>query len=103
MPQSILGKWSVGFGTVIIAFFLVSPILMAINQHLAGDEMIVNLPVRSFLIAASLLVMVAGLSALFTGLASIIKNKERSILVFISTAIGFLVLIFLFGEFLFPH
>jgi len=37
---------------------------------------------------------ISGVSAFVTGFISIIKSKERSILVFLTTTIGFLVLVF---------
>ena len=46
---------------------------------------------------------ICGIAAFFTGIISIIKSKERSVLVFLTTVIGFLVLIFVLGEILVPH
>jgi hypothetical protein len=40
---------------------------------------------------------------LITGLISIIKNKERSILVFLAVLVGFGALLFFSGQFLFTH
>jgi hypothetical protein len=39
----------------------------------------------------------------FTGITSIIKEKERSIVVVLATILGFLVLIFVSGEIISPH
>jgi len=50
-----------------------------------------------------LLAGVSGVSALATGIIGIVKNRERSGLVFLATAIGLFVLIFSLGEILFPH
>jgi hypothetical protein len=50
-----------------------------------------------------LLAGISGVSAFVTGIISIIKSKERSVLVFLTTTIGFFVLVFWLGEFLFPH
>jgi hypothetical protein len=47
--------------------------------------------------------MGAGISALIAGLVAIIRQKERSVLVFISSSIGALLVLFLAGEILFPH
>jgi len=44
-----------------------------------------------------------GIAAFFTGIVAILKEKERSVTVFISTAIGFLILLFAVGEFAVPH
>ncbi len=50
-----------------------------------------------------LLAGVSGVSALVTGIIGIVKSRERSLLVFLATAIGLIVLIFSLGEILFPH
>ena len=48
--------------------------------------------------------MVAGILAFITdGLLAIIKQKENAVLVYISTVIGALFMLFLAGETLFPH
>jgi len=46
---------------------------------------------------------ISGIATLVTGLISTIKSKERSILVFLAVVVGLFVLIFLLGEFLYPH
>ena len=46
---------------------------------------------------------IAGIAALITGIISIIKIKERSILVFLAMLIGFVAVAFVLGEVLFPH
>ena len=103
MPKTRLGKWSVGFGTAFAAFLLFSPILMALNQQQVGNEIIMNTLVRPFLIAIGLLAMASGLLAFFTGIISFVKYKERSVLIYVTTFIGLLAVVFLLGEFLVPH
>jgi hypothetical protein len=46
---------------------------------------------------------ISGIAAFVTGLISMIKSKERSILVFLAAVVGLYALIFFLGEFLFPH
>jgi hypothetical protein len=55
------------------------------------------------IMAAMIPAVICGIAALITGLISIIKNKERSLLVFLAVAIGLLILFFMLGEFLVPH
>lgn len=44
MPQTRLGKWATGFAAGFFAYFLfLSPILMGLNQWLAGNEIIMNI------------------------------------------------------------
>ena len=93
MPKTRLGKWSVGF---IIAFFLLFAIflLFAVSGQLGGDTFtILSAPAILLLLAG-----ICGISSFFTGVVSIIKNKERSVLVLLATAIGFYVLFFALGE-----
>lgn len=82
LPKSSLGRWSVGLAVVWILFFALSEILVGL-EVLGPDS--------NRALAVSLTIVVAGIggAAFVTGLISIIKNKERSALVFLTTAIGF--------------
>ena len=103
LPKTSLGKWSVGFGMALVALFLFSAILAGLSQQKTGNEIIINPIARPFLIIGGLLAVASGLSAFFTGIVSFVKYKERSIFIYITTFIGFLVVMFLLGEFLIPH
>jgi hypothetical protein len=97
-PTTKIGKWSTG---LIIAFFLflaVFVILVASGQR--GDDTFFSF---TALTIPGLLAGVAALSAFVTGVISIIKSKERSVLVFLATVIGFYLIILVLGEFLVPH
>jgi len=63
-----------------------------------GDTFFSNLKLTiPFLFSA-----IAGIFSFFNGMISILK-KEKSILVFLSTLLGFLIFLFVLGEILFPH
>jgi hypothetical protein len=47
-------------------------------------------------------VAICAIASFFTGITSIIRKKERCTLVFISTTIGFLVLLLIVGELIVP-
>ena len=99
IPKTSLGKWSV---RLIVLFFLLlaTGIFIISRQGPRTDETFFDNP------AASIPMLGAGASAIaafFTGILSIWKYKERSILVFVATAIGLLVLWFVLGEVLYPH
>ena len=105
MPKNILGKWSVGL-------ILAMPILFLIGTSFtnslyksvpAGDTILVDIATRPALALTMLAGMVAGISAFITGLLTIIMYKEHALLVYISTLIGALLVLFLAGEVLFPH
>ncbi|MCX6008362.1 MAG: hypothetical protein NTZ34_14050 [Chloroflexi bacterium] len=94
LPKSSVGRWSVGLAT---AFILLS-ILFVILTRLGGEPGPFGLIVIvNFVIGISLI------AAFITGLISIFKNKERSILVFLAVLAGFCALLFFLGEFLCTH
>ena len=98
LPTTTLGKWSTG---LIIAFFvsaLVFVILVASGQR--GDDTLFQF---TALTIPGLLAGVFVLSAMVTGIIGIVKSRERSLLVFLATAIGLLLLLLVVGEFVAPH
>jgi len=93
-----MGKWSTGLIIAFLLFLAVFLILVASGQR-GGDTFFSNLA----LTIPMLLAGVSGVSALVTGIIGIVKSRERSVLVFMATAIGLFVLVFSLGEILFPH
>ena len=98
MPKTALGKWSV---VLIIAFIvlLVSFQLLVASGQRGGETFFSNL----VLAVPMLIAGISGVSALITGLIGVIRSRERSIIVYLATAIGLLVLLFWLGEIIFPH
>ena len=89
LPKTRLGKWSVG---LIIAFFLFS----------SFRELIESLGQSALIQITIILTVVCGVATFFTGIIGIIKSKERSILVFLTTLMGFFLLCFSLIAILFP-
>jgi uncharacterized membrane protein len=88
------------------------PILVIIGSTLtsslyksvpSGDTIFADIATRPALALTMLAGILAGISAFITGLYAIIKQKENSLLVYISIAIGALLMIFLVGEAVSPH
>lgn len=105
MPILTLGKWSVG---LIIAMPLLFIIGTSFTNSLyksvpAGGTILADIAARPALALTMLAGMVAGISAFITGFLAIIRQKEHALLVYLSTAIGALLVLFLAGELLFPH
>ncbi len=92
-PKSLLGRWSIGMGAAFILLQVLSSILTGLGGMGSG-------PIGPMIGVAF---GVSGIAALITGLISVIKSKERSILVFIAILVGLFCLLFFLGEFLFPH
>ena len=99
MPTTITGRWSARLSTAVVVLLLFSVALAALSRRQLGDES----PVRPLVIVLGLLAVASGIAAFVTGLVSLIRDKERSFLVYISTIIGLLIIFLLVGEFLFPH
>ncbi len=78
LPKSLLGWWSVGLCVVSILFF-------ALFEVILGPG-----PDYNMALAYTLTAILTGIAvaAFVTGLISIIKRNERSILVFVAMAIG---------------
>ena len=76
LPKTHLGKWSVGLG--------VASILILIFRILASESN------YNIALAITFTIVSVGISgaAFVTGLISVIKNRERSLLVFVGILIG---------------
>ncbi len=100
LPKTSLGRWSVGLATAFILLRVLFQTFFAGGGRNPVPNPSPPSPVIPIAVVAG---YVSGIAAFVTGLISIIKSKERSILVFLLVSVGFFVLIFLLGEFLFPH
>ncbi len=98
MPTTLLGKWSISLAIALTALFVLFQVLVALGER-GGETFFSNLVLTIPIIMAG----VSGVLAFLTGILGIIRSRERSILVFLSTMIGFFVLLFILGEILFPH
>jgi len=102
-PITRYGRWSVKFSGAFLGLYLLSVILVGLTIRHEGDVVSLDPAFRPFIMGAGISALLCGLSAFGTGLFSIIKEKERSIFVFLSVFIGTLALIFVLGEILIPH
>lgn len=98
LPKTRPGRWSLSLIIAAILFFIILSLLAASGQS-GGDTFLDNLA----LAIPGLIMMVSGIAAFFTGIISLIKSRERAILVFIATLAGLLIIVFIAGEFIFPH
>ncbi len=105
MPKTTLGKWSVGLiVTMPILFFIGSLFVNSLYASVpAGDTILADIAARPALALTMLAGMVSGIAALVTGLLAIVRHKEHALLVYVSVAIGTLLMLFLAGELLYPH
>jgi len=87
-PKSRFGKWTVG----LISFFLLAFTLLFIFAEVLD---VIPFDIVRILGATT---VIASIIAFFTGIIAILKNKERSVLVYLSTIIGFVVISFIIGS-----
>ena len=105
LPKTQLGKWSLG---LIIAMPLLFIIGSLFTNSLypsvpAGDTILADIAARPALALTMLAGMLSGILALITSIWAITRQKERAVLVYISSLIGALLVLFLIAEILFPH
>ena len=98
MPKTKLGKWSVAFTFFFIFFLVIFFFIVNLGQR-GGETFFSNL----LLAIPITLSGIFGVFSFFTGIISIIRDKEREFLVYASTLLGLLVLVFVLLEVLFPH
>ena len=105
MAKTTLGKWSIGL-------ILAMPILFAIGMSLAhslyqsvpaGNTIFADIISRPALAITMLAGFAAGISACIAGIMAIFKQKERAVLVYLSSLVGAALMLYMIGEFLSPH
>ena len=105
MPGNKLGRWSVGFIAVMpILFVIGSSFTSSLYESVtAGPTILADIASRPLLALTMLAGMAAGILGFITGLLAIVKQKENALLVYVSTVIGGLLILYLAGELAFPH
>ena len=105
LPITTLGKLSVGLIVAMPLLFIIgSSLTNSLYKYVpAGGTVLADMAARPALALAMLAGMAAGISAFITGLLAIIRQKDNALLVYVSSFIGALLMLFLTGEILFPH
>lgn len=98
IPKTNLGRWSLRLIMAFFLFLIFAMLIVASGQE-GGDTIFDNLLISIPMIFAG----ISAIGSFITGIISIIKKKERAIVVFASTLIGLLILWFVIGELAFPH
>ena len=93
MPKTRLGKWSVGLNAFFLIAIAASCVLVLVLKILNFDDHWWDVTVG--------VAFPASIIALITGILAVRKNKERSVLVFLSILIGLCVILFIIFHSLF--
>lgn len=104
-PNTPLGWWSLGLILAMPVLFTIgSSFTNSLYKHIpAGRTILADIAARPALALTMLAGMAAGISAFATGLLALAWRKENALLVFASTAIGALLILYLAGEIATPH
>jgi hypothetical protein len=103
LPRTKNGRWAIRLLVLFALLLVLFALLFLINQTLfmpAPEPL--PLP-RLLLIVYGLLLILTGLACGAMGLISLIRERDRSWLVWLAVIPGAMILFFLLGEFLFPH
>lgn len=97
LPKTFIGKWSIGLFMISFLLTIVASIISIVQEPVVNETFYNRLAVNLSMISS----LVAVVGAFVFGLVSIIKSKERSLMVYIVSFLGFMTLIFLIGELIF--
>jgi len=104
VPKTILGKWSVVLIVVMPVFFYIGMSFVSFYEFVPSGKTIPHdIVVRPGVALPMLAGFISGIVAFFVGIIGITRKKDHSILIFLSTAVGFLTLLWCLVEILFPH
>jgi hypothetical protein len=96
--------WSFGLIIAMFTLFIVGMSFVRMYESVpAGDTILADVVGRPGVALSMLAGFGSGIAAFVTGFLAIIRNKERAFLVFVSTIIGALLILFLAAEIAFQH
>ena len=85
LPKTRLGKWSVILNIVSFVLFVVVSLFPLEFKSYSGFEIFIQNPLLTII---TIMLFVVSIATSIMGLISVIKNKERSILVFLAIPSG---------------
>jgi len=104
IPKTFLGKWSVALIVAMPIFFYIGMSFVDFYESVsAGKTIPHDIIIRPGVALPMLAEFVCGMAAFFTGIIGIIRRKDYSVLIFISTTMGFFTLLWCLAEIIFPH
>ncbi len=103
-PKSHLGRLSVVLIVLVpILFFIGMSFVGFYGSVAAGKTIPQDIIARPGIALPMLAGFISGIAAFLCGIVGITRKKDRSVLIFISTVMGFFVLLWTIAEILFPH
>jgi len=104
LAKSNLGKWSIGLIVIVPILFYIGVSFVGFYESVpAGETIPQDIIARPGVALPMLAGLFSGIAAFICGIIGIIRKKDYSVFVFISTVLGFFVLLWIIAEILFPH
>lgn len=103
LPKTSHGKKSMWFLATFAALMALSSVLSVVFQDRMGDIVSMDSTMRPLVIAGGLMSLLAGLVAFVFAALATTRQKERALLLVLPILVGFLILMFVFGEIFIPH
>ena len=105
MAKTNLGKWSIGLILAMLVLFIIGMTLFSTvySDVSSGETIWADISSRPGVSIPMLTGFAAGVAAFITGLIAVIKQKERSLLVYAAVIFGAVLIVFLAGEVISPH
>lgn len=102
LSETKSGKWAIRLG---IAFVILTALSLIFAAAIGGDPAVVaSSPVLSILAnILSIMFTLAGPLSFFVGIFTVIKHKEWPVFKSLAILYALVLLMFMLGEFLFPH
>ena len=103
LPKTILGKWSIVLIVMMPIFFYIGVSFVSFYESVpAGKTILHDIMARPGVALSMLAGFLCGIIAFFTGIIGIIRKKDYSVLVFLSTIMGSLMLLWCLAEIIYP-
>jgi hypothetical protein len=104
LPKTHLGKWSAGLVVAMLVFLYIGMSFVSFYESVpAGKTIPQDIILRPGIALPMLAGFLSGIAAFFTGIVGIVKRKDHSVIIFLSTTVGFLMLLWCLAEIIFPH
>jgi len=102
-PKNNLGRWAIWLIVIVPILFYTGMSFVSFYEFVpAGKTILQDVISRPGVALPMVLGFLSGIVAFICGLVDIIKKKDYSILVIFATIFGFLVLLWVLAQFLFP-
>ena len=104
MPQSSTGKFAVAMIIMMPVLFVIGGMMASMyDGEAAGQTILADIAARPGVAVPMILGFISGIEALVASILAIVRKKDHAFLVYVTLAIGVMLVVFLIGEFVTQH